>query len=231
MSTFVLVHGAWHGAWCWEKLVPELARRDHGAIAVDLPASDGTATFETYASTVEAAIPDALDDFVLVGHSLGAMTIPLVARDRGARAMVFVCGVVPKIGGFPWEEDIPMDPPGAYDPVIRGEDGSMRWPSLETATEAMYFDCTPQDAKWAYEHLRVQNSSGLWSRPYPLDAWPSIPTASIFATEDRALTPEWSRFVARERLGVEPIELPGSHSPFISRPGALAEALVRAAGV
>jgi pimeloyl-ACP methyl ester carboxylesterase len=85
-----------------------------------------------------------------------------------------------------------------------------------------------EDAAWAFARLRAQNSSGLWAQPYPLERWPDVKTASVFATEDRALTPEWSRFVARERLGVEPIELPGSHSPFVSRPAALADALVRA---
>ena len=228
MSTFVLVHGAWHGAWCWERLVPELARRDHGAIAVDLPASDGTATFDTYARAVHDAIPSGLDDVVLVGHSLGAMTIPLVARDRGVRAVVFLCGVVPKIGGFPWEEDVVMDPPGAYEPLVKHDDGSTTWPSVEAATNAMYQDCSAEDAAWAFEHLRAQNSSGLWASPYPLEAWPDVKMASVFATEDRALNPDWSRFVARNRLNVDPIELPGSHSPFISRPADLADALLRA---
>ena len=228
MTTFVLVHGAWHGAWCWERLFPELARRNHGAIAVDLPASDGTATFDKYARVVSDAMSAALDDVVLVGHSLGGMTIPLVARDRGAHAMVFLCGIVPKIGGFPWEEDVVMDPPGAYEPLVKHEDGSTTWPSVEAAREAMYQDCTPEDAAWAFAHLRAQNSSGLWAQSYPLERWPDVKMASVFATEDRALMPEWSRFVARERLGVEPIELPGSHSPFVSRPADLAEALVRA---
>jgi hypothetical protein len=67
VSTFVLVHGAWHGAWCWSRLLPELEARGHRSVVMDLPVEDGDATFEEYA------------DVVLVGHALGAMVLPLVA--------------------------------------------------------------------------------------------------------------------------------------------------------
>ncbi|MET0699294.1 MAG: alpha/beta fold hydrolase, partial [Mycobacterium sp.] len=59
MTTFALVHGAWHGAWCWERLTPELVARGHRVVAVDLPIQDETATFEKYADTVVAALAGA----------------------------------------------------------------------------------------------------------------------------------------------------------------------------
>jgi len=78
MATFVLVHGAWHGAWCWEKVIAHLHHLGHQAVAVDLPGSDPTASFDDYARVVLAAA-EGLDDPILVGHSMGGQTIPIVA--------------------------------------------------------------------------------------------------------------------------------------------------------
>jgi pimeloyl-ACP methyl ester carboxylesterase len=56
MTTFALVHGAWHGAWCWEQLTPLLQQAGHDVVAMDLPSEDGRATFDTYADVVCAAL-------------------------------------------------------------------------------------------------------------------------------------------------------------------------------
>jgi hypothetical protein len=69
VTTFALVHGAWHGAWCWERLVPELEARGHRAIAVDLPCEDVAAGCAAYAEVVAGAAADAGADLVLVGHT------------------------------------------------------------------------------------------------------------------------------------------------------------------
>src|SRR3954470_22180640 len=95
--TFVLVHGAWHGAWCWEALLPELGERGVEALAVDLPSDDPDAGLADYAATVLEAV-GAREDVVLVGHSLGGITIPLVAAQRPVRALAFVCALVPVPG-------------------------------------------------------------------------------------------------------------------------------------
>jgi len=87
MATFVLVHGAWHGGWCWDRLRPVLAARGHDSITVDLPCEDGSASFEDYAAVTLAAIPSDASDVVLVGHSLGGMTIPIVASRRVVRCV------------------------------------------------------------------------------------------------------------------------------------------------
>src|SRR5690242_17823573 len=108
MATFVLVHGAWHGGWCWDRLVPELAAAGHQSVVMDLPIEDPSATFEDYASVVVDAAAGAGagsgSDVVVVGHSLGSMVIPLVAARRPVSALVFLCGVIPKFGGSPWDD-------------------------------------------------------------------------------------------------------------------------------
>ena len=54
MTTFALVHGAWHGAWCWERLIPELEQHGHAAIAIDLPCDDRDGGVRAYAEAVLA---------------------------------------------------------------------------------------------------------------------------------------------------------------------------------
>jgi pimeloyl-ACP methyl ester carboxylesterase len=71
VSVFGLVHGAWHGGWCWERLVPELEQRGHTAVLPDLPCEDVRADATEYARVVGEALGDADGDVVLVGHSLG----------------------------------------------------------------------------------------------------------------------------------------------------------------
>jgi pimeloyl-ACP methyl ester carboxylesterase len=224
VATFVLVHGAWHGGWCWERLRPALDALGHDSTAVDLPNRDGSATFEDYASVVLAAVPEDASDVVLVGHSLGAMTIPLVASHRPVRAGVFLCPVIPNLSGMPWDDGPEMSAPGAYDPLVQHPDGSTSWPDLESARAAFYADCNLSDARWAFERLTGQNNAGLWSAPYPLTAWPDLEVHVLAGEQDRAITPEWVRH-ASQRLGADVLVLPGAHSPFLARPLLLAETL------
>lgn len=80
MTTFALVHGASHGAWFWERLMPEIEALGHRVITMDLPVDDRSATFGDYADTVCAAITDVPgDELILVGHSLAGVVVPLVA--------------------------------------------------------------------------------------------------------------------------------------------------------
>jgi pimeloyl-ACP methyl ester carboxylesterase len=226
MATFGLVHGAWHGAWCWELLIPELERRGHSAVAMDLPCEDPKAGFSEYAAAVIGAV-GAASDLVLVGHSLGGMTIPLVALRRPTRLLVFLCALVPERGGAVAESGPPTHPDGAFDALVRYEDGSHAWPSLEAATRTLYQDCRPALAASAFAKLRRQQTAAFsWQ---PMNQWPSASVASIHCKEDRAISAAWSAWVARERFGVESLELPGGHSPMLARPDALADALSTAA--
>src|SRR6266511_1690687 len=98
MAVFVLVHGAWHGAWCWERLAPKLRNRGHDVLAIDLPSEDLSAGGARYAEVVTEAIGDPSDDVVLVGHSLGGLTIPLVAEQRPVARLVFLSALLPVPG-------------------------------------------------------------------------------------------------------------------------------------
>ena len=231
MVTFVLIHGAWHGAWCWERLAPALEEHGHAVHTADLPIGDGSATLEDYAAAVLEAIPaSTTGPLVVVGHSLGAMVVPLVAARRPVDHMVMLCGVVPWFDGLPWEEGPPMAVPGATSDLRYLDDGASVWPTVESATTAFYEDCGPADARWAFSRLRGQNSNSLWTRPYPLDTWPPGRLVSIAATEDRMVTIEFARHAARARMGIDLVEIPGHHSPFLARPAELAGTLTAAIG-
>lgn len=223
MTHFVLVHGAWHGAWCWERFIPELEARGHAATSMDLPIDDASATFDDYAAVVLGACGDA-EDVVLVGHSLGGMVLPLVAARRPVQAMAFVCAVVPKLGGQPWDDAPPM---GAADyGNERLDDGTLVFTELAAARWAFYEDCSESDARWAFERLRPMRNQSLWDRPYPLDAWPSVRSVALACADDVAIYASYVDAACCERLGIGTRVLPGGHSPFLADPSRLADALL-----
>ncbi len=222
-----LVHGAWHGAWCWEPLVDELRRRGIAGIAVDLPTEDPAVTTADYARLVDQALGASRDEVVLVGHSMGGLTLPVVAGLRPVRRMVFVCALVPQ-------------PDRSWDSVARAhrdlfsaglargqqtqEDGSTTWDPA-AAAEILYSDCAPAVAAAAAARLRRQ----YWTPTRiaaPFTRWPDVESRYVVCAEDRTLVPDGERRLARELLSVEPVELPGGHSPFLSRPAALADVVL-----
>jgi pimeloyl-ACP methyl ester carboxylesterase len=232
MATFGLVHGAGHGAWCWERLIPILEALGHRVFAMDLPCQDPAAGVRRYAEVVDRAIPP-VNDLVLVGHSLGGLTVPLVAASRPVRRLVFLCALIPEFGRS-LVDQVTADPE-LYHPVARSHPGRVTDPDgtvwlrdAAAARDVFYHDCSPEDVSWAFARLRPQAGAPR-REPCPLTSWPPGDRAYILCREDHAISPAWSRRAARERLEVEAIELEGSHSPFLSRPATLAEVLDRLA--
>jgi Alpha/beta hydrolase family len=228
MTTFALVHGAWHGAWCWRYVIRELDGRGHRALAMDLPNEDPRAGAEHYASVVVEALEGVDEDVVLVGHSLAGLTIPVVACLRPVRRLVYLSALVPRPGAA-WDEVAAEQPVfGHYQasvPAVSHPDGSASCPE-ERALELFYHDCPADMARWAARRLRRQHWPVSQERT-PLVAFPKVPANSIVCEADRAVNPVWSRAAARSVLGVEPIELDGGHSPFLAQPATLAEVLHR----
>ena len=229
MTTFALVHGAWHGAWCWEQLSPLLHRAGHDVVTMDLPSEDGAASFDTYADVVCAAIADRSDDVVLVGHSYGGHTVPLVAARRPLHHLVYLCALVPDVGRSLFDQL--DDEPEMLNPVFRQglsvPDEQLRqvWTDLDLACEMFYGDCGEPVRQAALGRLRPQSGYPAML-PFTLAEFPAVKTTYVVCSDDRILGPAWSRQTARERLGAELIELPGDHSPFYSRPSVLADVLL-----
>jgi pimeloyl-ACP methyl ester carboxylesterase len=224
MTTIALVHGAYHGAWCWDRLVPELHARGFETVAPDLPCDEAAAGLGEYAALIEDAIGDR-DDVVLVGHSLGGLSIPLVASHRSVRRLVFLCSV-PTGPGPAVEGQLSEMVSPAFLSAARFHDEQGREVLENRAARQLFFDdCADADASWAVSMLRPQSPRPL-VEPSPLTDWPDTEQSVVLTTDDRVLNQKWAIAAARERLGGgDPVLLPGSHSPFLSRPAALADVL------
>jgi pimeloyl-ACP methyl ester carboxylesterase len=213
--TFGLVHGGAHGAWCWQRVQEELAELGHRGIAADLPCEDDDAGAAEYAAIVLDSLAAHDEPVVLVAHSLGGLTIPIVASRRSTRRMVFVSALLP-VPGMSLRDQQVTEPEMSF-PYTGGPAG---------LRDRFYHRCRPEDADRAMRLMRRQ-ALKPFTEVTPLERWPDVPSTYVLSTEDRACNPEWSRRVARERLGVEAVELVGSdHSPFLSRPDELARLLV-----
>jgi len=221
VAHFLLVHGACHGGWCWDSVVSLLRAAGHDATAPDLPCDDLNAGLSDYADAVIAALAGEPRDLVVVGHSLGALVAPLVASRRRTRRMVMLAGIV----GAPnssleslASEDADRDLPLGEDGIQSDSEGRFRF-SEHGARRLLYHDCDPGSADAAIARLRFQRS--MWTQVATFAAWPDTEIVSITCTEDRVVNPSWSDRTARNRLGVEPVHLPGGHSPFLARPAQL----------
>jgi pimeloyl-ACP methyl ester carboxylesterase len=220
---FVLVHGSYHGGWCWELLVPELERLGHRAIAVDLPISEPRAGAQDYADAVVDAAAG-LAEPILVGHSMGGLVIPLVPAARPVRRLIFLAAFLPIPGVSINEQRAsqPIDgtpPPATAEWTSLGNDVWMVGPN--TARELFFHDASSDIAAWAVARLRPQGYFAM-GEPSPLQRWPDVPADVIVCRDDRAINPQWVRSSARERLGVDAVEIDGGHSPFLTRPAELA---------
>jgi len=228
VATFALVHGAWHGPWSWERVTGPLGERGHEVVVPDLPSEDTELGLGDYADTIERALGDA-DDVVVVPHSLGGLVGPVVAARRPLRALVYVCALVPE-PGLSFSDQLAASEERVL--LFEGgrevdDQGRSHWPDPDTTASTMYPDLSPEDARWAVERLRrqAQRSQGEISPAPP----PGLRTESIFGAYDRLVSPAWSRRVARERLGVEPVDIPTGHFPMITHPELLADELSRLA--
>jgi pimeloyl-ACP methyl ester carboxylesterase len=208
MSTYVLIHGAGSDAWYWHLVDPRLRARGHDVVAVDLPCDDDSAGFEVYADVVVEAVGDR-GDVVVVAQSLGGFTAPLVCDRLDVRLMVFVAAMVPRPGesAGEWWSNTGHEFPDPFD----------------TATVFTH-DLSPELAAAAEEHVRPQSGTPF-ERPWPLDAWPDVPTRFVLCRDDRFFPADFLRRVVRERLGIEPDEMRGGHLPALGHPDELVDRL------
>jgi len=236
MARYVLVHGAFHGAWCWEPLVAELSAAGHTVQTFDLPGSgDDTTpvaevTLDAYAARICDALADQPEPVVLVGHSMAGVAITQAAArcpDNIAR-LVYLAAFLPADGQS--LVDLSQLPEGAGDMVqanmvVAGEPPTGTMPA-GAAREAFYGRCTPEQAAWAIERLRPQ-ALAPFVTPVALGdgAARRPPCTYVLATDDRALPTALQRRFVADNPGLDVVELEADHSPFLSRTSALAAAL------
>jgi pimeloyl-ACP methyl ester carboxylesterase len=226
VSIFCLVNGSTQNALCWKLLVPEIEKHGHQTITPSLPVDEPSASGIMYAEVIAQALEDAGDDVVLVGHSASGMFIPLVPSLRPVRRLVYLAALIPKPGAS-IREQLAADPemlnPEWVATCRAGKDPST---NDEVAIKFLFHDCQPEAMKLGLTTRLGMYAEGAITEVFPLEALPEVPSSYIVCTDDRTISPDWSRRTARERLRVEAIELPGGHSPYLSRPLQLADTLL-----
>ena len=222
--TVVLVHGAWHGAWCWELVTPRLDAAGVASVAVDLPSvSSADATLHDDAACVRTAL-DAIDGgAVLVGHSYGGAVISEAGVHPAVDHLVYLTAFALERGESAQENSLTGgNEPSELGPAIRvGEKVFEINP--EPGIAAFFHDCPDDVAQSAAARLRPQSRVALGGTVNAA-AWREKPATYVVCTEDRALPVALQRSNAA-RVG-ESVDWATSHSPFLSRPDLVAGLLV-----
>ena len=222
MVTFCLIHGNWHDGASWQALIEALAARGHEAVAPDLPIDDPETGWEQRAEPALHAVAGHDGALVIVAHSASSGYGALVATRLVRPLLVLLC---PRLTPF----DPPPGAPDVFRPGFpfppRRSDGANVW-ERDAAIEAMYSRLPREAAERLADRLR---QAAPPAGEFPLAGHPVVATALGYAADDELFNPEWERFMARELLGTEPIEIPGGHFPMVEDPDALAEVLDRMA--
>jgi pimeloyl-ACP methyl ester carboxylesterase len=238
LARFVLVHGAFHGAWCWEPLILALSEAGHTTHALDLPGAGedatpvGRVTLDAYAERICERLAEQPEPVTLVGHSMGGIAITQAAArcpERIAR-LVYVAAFLPADGQS--LADLAGLPEGAGDGVqanmvVEGEPPVATMPQ-GAARKVFYAECAPSQATWALERLRGQPLAPFVTPVALGGANGDRPAAAyVVAARDRAVPSALQRRMAREGGAGDVVEIDTDHSPFLSRTGELAALLER----
>jgi pimeloyl-ACP methyl ester carboxylesterase len=225
-STVVLVHGAWGGSWCWERVVPLLEQRGVRAVTVDLPSVGARPDDECSLAADAAVVVRVLDEgdgpFLVCGHSYGGMVITQATAGRADVArLVYLCAFMPDAGDSLFAI---TGGPAAH--IVELDDGRLL-PDLERAAAVGYADCDAETRANAIARLRPQVAAPFLD-PVPAAAWREIPATYVVCTEDQSLPVELQRDLFAPRAG-EVLELASSHAPFFSQPERVADLLAECA--
>ena len=166
-------------------------------------------------------------EVVVVAQSLGAFTAPLVAARVPVAQLILLAPMIPKPGETAGEWWGNTGHEEAIAEVLKRY-GAMRAWGPDAIAEVFLHDVDPAVAR-DNEHFQGAPGEGMFAEPWPLDAWPAVPTRVLVPTGDRLFPRDFQRRVARERLGVEIDEMAGGHLPMLARPRELAERLIELA--
>ena len=241
MARFVLVHGAFGGAWCWEPVTGPLREAGHTVDTLDLPGGgadrtpvDGI-TLASCAKRVCDVLASQPHPAILVGHSMGGGGVTQAASDCPAHvaSLVFVAAFMPADGQSLL--DLTHLPEGEGDLiqaniVIEGEP-PVAVLSAEATAAAVYNDCTSEQAAWAVARRRPQ-AVAPYATQVDVDesVLAAIPRSYVMTTRDRSLVPALQRRMIREHPCERVIELDADHAPYLSATDGLVAALLQLAG-
>jgi pimeloyl-ACP methyl ester carboxylesterase len=234
MSTFLLIHGAWHGAWCWYKLMPRLEKVGHTVIAPDLPSlgRDRTpvnrvslATWRDYVCRIVDTSPEPV---VLVGHSRGGIVISEVAehRPKKIRKLVYLTAFLARDGQSLFELAGQAQDSLIAPNMVMSADKASCTVREDAIRDGFYAQCSDEDVALARLSLLPEPTLPLATPVKITDAnYGTVPRVYVECLRDRAITLPLQRQMQAALPCQEVFQLDTDHSPFISRVDELAALL------
>ncbi|MBB2988829.1 pimeloyl-ACP methyl ester carboxylesterase [Mycolicibacterium iranicum] len=221
----LLIPGAGGSAWYWHRVVPLLEQAGVEAVAVDLPADDEDADLLTYADIASVAAMDTDGPLTIVGQSMGALTAPIVAERLPTASLILLNPMVPAPGESPgnWWSNTGQE----QAQVAHFREIGLGRTEFDFVED--FFHDVPADVRdEALRRPEPEQSEAPFAEPWPLPYWPDVPTRVLAGRDDRLFPLEFQRRVVRERLGLDIEVIPGGHLAALSRPDAVAAALLAA---
>jgi len=237
-DSVVLVHGAWSGAWCWERVIPALAARGMRPTAIDLPGHGADASEMTDLHGDATRVTELLDELgepaILVGHSYGGAVVTEAGDHPLVMHLVFIAAMALDAGetcqkvatedvaaaGIDWKGRpnfgkgfiVAPDNMVTLDPTV--------------AAQCLYNDCDDATIAWALNRLGPHPLENLQQSPARI-AWRTKPSTYAVCAEDLVVHPVLERILAKRCTSV--VEWPTGHSPFLSDPERVAGLLTEVA--
>jgi pimeloyl-ACP methyl ester carboxylesterase len=235
MSTFVLIHGSWHGAWCWEKLTPLLRQTGHQVQAIDLPGRGADRTppsdlsLATYARRICAELDAATEPVVLVGHSMGGVPITQAAeyRPEKIQTLVYLAAFLPRNG----ESLVALAQQDTQSQLLPNltfrEDRGDHLVNTQATREVLYADCSDDDAARASQRLVPEPLAPVVTPVQTTpERWGRLPRVYITTLRDRAVGPLLQQQMYTASPCQHVLEVDTGHSPFLAAPDTLAQHLL-----
>ncbi len=222
-ATFVLIPGAGIGpsVWCWT--IAKLEACGHRGVAPRLPLEDPDAGPSAHADAVVEAVRQLGGPLVVVGQSLGAFAASLVAARVEVSELILVAPMIPAPGETAGDWGAAVKHNEAIAALIQRLGPMSAWGPAELAE--VFLRDVPAAIAAAAERFNGIPGPGMFREPWPLSAWPPVPTRVLAPRDDRLFPLAFQRRVVRERLGLPVEEMPGGHVPMLARPGELADRL------
>jgi pimeloyl-ACP methyl ester carboxylesterase len=237
MARFVLIHGSWHGAWCWREIVPRLSAQGHDAIAIDLPGHGEdrspaeTVHFQDYVDRTIEAVDASPENAILVGHSMGGGVISQVAElnPGRVRALVYVAALVPP-GGRSMMSFVDGFDPEYLAQILWAPDGRTARISPEGARQFLYGCCPPEIVEFAYARHTPEPVAPFETPIAVTEANPGrVPRYYVECLRDRVVPIGLQRSMQADTPFDGVYSLDTDHSPFFSTAEELAAVLHRIA--